>query len=491
MRKRNIYILIPLLVIFLQNASAQNSQVLYYMNLPQNHLLNPALRPSNSFYFGLPALTGISINVNNNFFNFSDVIMPGQSSDSLITFLHPDYNINDFLSKLKDRNYFAPEVDIQLLGLGFNAGKDMYIFLDVIDRVSGNIVIPGDLLKVGLAGNENFLGKTINLTVLDAELKYYRELGLGFSKNFGKKLRIGAKAKMLFGIACMSLDNRSLTLKVNDDYTHTLNADLSANISGPVTVYMNADNKPDSILIDDKAIKSPDFFLNTGNPGFAFDIGAVYSITERLTVSASITDLGFINWKSNVTNLKAESQFQFSGFNIDDVANGTKTFDELAQNMLDSLKESFTITDGNRSFNTYLPIGISLGGSLNVSKSFSLGVLSHSTIAGKQLRQALTMSANINLGNSFSTSVSYSIANSRYDNLGAGIAFRPGIFQFYLIADKIPVTWNKIITDKNSFPLPDSWNTINFRFGMNLVFGNKIKKKEDKPMLIEQPLPQK
>jgi hypothetical protein len=491
MRKRNIYILLPLLVIFLQNASAQNSQVLYYMNLPQNHLLNPALRPSNSFYFGLPALTGMNINVNNNFFNFSDVIMPGQSSDSLITFLHPEYDINDFISKLKNRNFFAPEVNIQLLGLGFNAGKDMYIFLDVIDRVSGNIVIPGDLLKVGLTGNENFLGKTINLTVLDAELKYYREFGLGFSKNFGDKLRIGAKAKMLFGIASISLDNRSLSLTVNDDYTHTLNADLSANISGPVTVYMGTDNRPDSISIDENAIKSTDFFLNTRNPGFAFDIGAVYSLTDKITVSASITDLGLISWKSNVTNLKAESQFQFSGFNIDDVANGTKTFDELAQDMLDSLKESFTIIDGNRSFNTYLPVGISLGGSFNVTNSFSLGLLSHSTIAGKQLRQALTMSANVNLGNSFSTSLSYSMANSRFDNLGAGIAFRPGIFQFYLIADKIPVAWNKIITDNKSFPLPANWNTINFRFGMNLVFGNKIKTKKDKPMLMDQQQPQK
>lgn len=61
------------------DVSAQNSQVLYFMNLPQNHLLNPAMRPSNKAYIGLPALSGINLNINNNFVNFSDVFMKGQS----------------------------------------------------------------------------------------------------------------------------------------------------------------------------------------------------------------------------------------------------------------------------------------------------------------------------------------------------------------------------------------------------------------------------
>jgi hypothetical protein len=76
--------------------------------------------------------------------------------------------------------------------------------------------------------------------------------------------------------------------------------------------------------------------------------------------------------------------------------------------------------------------------------------------------------------------------NHRYDNLGFGIAFKPGCFQFYLLADRIPVTWNKIISDGSTIPLPASWNTIHARFGMNLVFGNKVAKKNDKPMVVVQ-----
>jgi hypothetical protein len=485
MFRKFTYVLTLFLAIVLPDASAQNSQVMYYMNLPQNHLLNPALRPSNSFYFGIPVLGGVNVNINNNFVNLSDIFIPGKA-DSIISFLHPDYNVDDFLKKLKKRNFLAPEVNIQLFGLGFNAGEDLYIFLDVNERVDANIVVPGDLLKLAFKGNQDFLGKTIDLSTLDAELKYYREFGLGFSKNFGNNLRIGAKAKILFGIASFSLDNRSLGLTVNNDFTHTINADLSANFSGPVTIHMDANNRPDKISIDESIIKSTGFFLNSSNMGLGIDFGAVYKISDKIQVSASIIDLGYIKWKSDITNLKAESQFLFSGFNIKDVVDGTKTFDDLANEMLDSLKNSITITDTNTPFKTFLPTGISIGGSFNLTKSIALGILSHSVIAGKQFRQAVTMSANVNLGNAFSTSLCYTAENHRYDNLGAGLAFRTGIVQFYLIADKIPVYWNKIITDNSSIPLPARWNTINLRLGLNLVIGNKIKKKNDKPMLIEQ-----
>jgi hypothetical protein len=225
--------------------------------------------------------------------------------------------------------------------------------------------------------------------------------------------------------------------------------------------------------------------------GFGLDLGAVYQVTDRINLSAGITDLAFIKWKKNITNLEANSTFRFSGFNITDVVNGTRTFDQIAQDMVDSLKNSFTIIDDTLGFTTYLPVGVSLGGSFNLTKSFSLGILSHSVITGKQFREALTMSANLNFGNAFSTSISYTAENRRFDNLGAGIAFRAGFFQFYLIADNIPVMWNKIILDQGNIQMPTSWNTINMRLGFNLAFGNKIKKKNDNPMLREKQQPLK
>lgn len=488
MIRKTIYILSLFLGIFLSDVAAQNSQIMYYMNIPQNHLLNPALRPSNSLYIGLPVLSGINVNINNNFVNFSDVFMNGQPSDSIISFLHPDYNVDDFLAKIKDKNSLEPEATVQLFGLGFSVGKDGYVFLDINERMEGNVVLPGDLFKLALKGNEGFKGSKIDLSSLRGDLKYYREVGLGFSKNFTNKLRIGVKGKLLFGIAGASIDNRSLGITVNDNYTHTIDANLVVNVSAPVNVYMNADQKIDSFVFDnkrfDKGSGVADFLLGKKNMGLGLDIGATYDISDKIVISAAITDLGFIKWKKDVTNLQAESQFEFSGLNMLNVFNGTMTFDSLANQMLDSLKNSFKVSDSNDPFTTWLPFGVTIGGSYNLTKRFSLGLLSYSRVIGKQIRESLTLSANVNLGNALSTSLSYTVANHRFDNLGAGLAFRAGIFQFYMLADRIPVMWNKIKIDNSTIPLPTSWNTINLRLGMNLAFGNRIRKKDDKPMVL-------
>jgi hypothetical protein len=480
------YILLILLTAIVYDSAAQNSQVLYYMNLPQRHFLNPALRPSNSLYIGLPALSGINVNVNNNFFNFSDIFM--NSGDSVISILHPDYDVSKFVAKIKNINAIEPEATVQLFGLGFNAGKDLYIFLDINERVSSNVAIPGDLLRLAFEGNEQFVGNKIDLSSLRGSAMWYHEAGLGFSKNFGNNLRIGVKGKLLMGMASASIDNRSLGITINNDYTHTFDADLMVNLSAPLTVYVNGQNNLDSISFDDSRFNKTsgiiDYLLDFNNLGLGLDIGAEYSFSDRLKVSASVTDLGYIKWKRDISNLKAESQFDFSGIDLLEVYNGNMTFDSLAKELLDSLKNSLYLTETATSFTTNLPFGICVGGSYNLTKNLSVGLLSYTRIVGKQIKEALTVSANVNLGNAFSTTLAYTAANGRYDNLGAGISFRAGCFQIYMLADRIPVTWNKIVTNNSNIPVPVSWNTIHARIGMNLAFGNKIKKKNDKPMVI-------
>jgi hypothetical protein len=478
------YMLVIILVLTFVEASAQNSQVMYLMNLPQNHLINPALRPSNSVYIGLPVLSGMNLNINNNFVNFSDVFIKGQVKDSIITFLHPDYNVDKFLAKIKDRNFLESESMIQLFGLGFSVGKDGYVFIDINERIDGNVVLPGDLFRLALKGNEQFVGSRIDLSSLRGEMKYYHEAGLGYSGNITDKLRIGIKGKLLFGIADVSIVNRSLGIDVNNDYTHTLDADLTVNISGPVTIYKDPKNNIDSIGIDDKKLGKANFLSGKKNLGMGLDIGATYDISDKFKLSLAITDLGFIRWKNDITNLKAKNQFLFRGLSMDSVLNGSMTIDSVANLMVDSLKNAFQVSDSKGPFTTWLPFGVTLGGSYNVSEHFSIGLVSYTRVIGKQVREALTLSANINIGNSLSASLGYTAENHQYDNLGAGLAFRAGITQFYLVTDRIPVVWNRIKNDNNNFVLPANWNTFNLRLGMNLVFGNRVKEKNDKPMIM-------
>jgi hypothetical protein len=419
------------------------------------------------------------------------VFRKSESGDSVISVLHPDFDIDNFLERIKSLNYINPDVNLQLFGLGFSAGKDLYIFIDVNEKISGGVSLPGDLFELALRGNEGFVGSMIDLQTLDINLMYHREIAAGFSKDITRRLRIGARGRVLFGISAINMVNRNLGISVLDDYSHKMITDVDINISGPVEVVLNSENNMiDSLVINEQRIEDPYFWLNTSNPGFGFDIGAVYQLTPKISLSAAINGFGYIKWNSEITNLNAENEFLFSGFDISDLIEGTREFDEIADELLDSLKNSFTVTDRSTPFTTKIPGSVSLGASYNISDNLLLGLVSNNMIINGRLRSSMMMSANANLGSSLSFGLSYTAINRSWDNLGAGLSLRIGAFQFYTVADKIPVMYNKIVLPESegssafNLLLPDKWNMLTVRAGMNLVFGNRIKKRSDRPMII-------
>ncbi|MFZ0280410.1 MAG: DUF5723 family protein, partial [Bacteroidales bacterium] len=390
-----------MLAMIFGSVAGQNSQVLYFMDLPQNHLLNPALKSSNRVYVGIPGLTGFSFNISNNFFNFSDIFTAGMEvSENTIPFLDPDFDPAAFLDNIKNLNYLEPQASVQLLGVGFTTRDDLYLFLDVIDRAEANVVFPRDLVRLAFLGNEEFINQTFDLSALRADIKYYREIGVGFSKNITPLLRIGAKAKLLYGIASGSYRNDALNLTIEQDLSNKLIADMAVRVSGPLNFYLDPDNKIDDIKFDESRFDSGrginNFLGNTKNPGFGLDLGAEYEISDKVVVSASVTDFGFIRWRSDITNLKGQANASLKGIDFADIRDGSATLDDLTGNLADSLMNALTFTETKEPFTTFLPFGVTVGGKYVVTDMFSVGLLSYSRISGGQLKEALTLSANLN-----------------------------------------------------------------------------------------------
>lgn len=485
-RKNVFTLLMFLFIVSAGSTKAQSLQTMYHMNLPQNHLMNPALFSTNSVYIGLPGLSGAQVNFGNNLFDFSDIIIAGSglAGDSLITFLHPDYETEKFIELINDRNYINADVEVPILGLGFRAG-DLTFSFDIIEKGSMYTSLPGDLLRLGLQGNEQFAGDAISLKEFGLKANYYREYGLGFSMPVGSKLRLGAKGKLLFGKVNANLDIQELQIAVDaQTYAHTFTSDLSMNFSGPVELITNAEGDIEDIQTLD--VEDPlDILLNGKNSGFAIDLGATWELLPELTLSASIIDLGFINWKDQVTNLTSQGSYSFTGLDISDVLSDEQDFEELAEVYLDSLVNALDFEDSYNAYKTGLPTKLYIGANYKLAEQLSLGLLSRTIYMDKSLRQALTLSANAYLGNFFSLSASYTMANRSYDHLGFGLAFRGGPLQFYLLSDHIPVSLNKIVADggDTEVPVPASLKTLNLRFGFNLMFGNNVKKRNDVPML--------
>jgi len=464
----------------------QLSQTQYFMNFPQANQANPAFRPSSKVFIGLPVISNINIGINNNLTSLSNLFQTLPGTDSIMTPLHPDYDRTAFLDKMGKRGYFSTDLTIQLLGVGFTVNNDWYIDLGLSQKAFASVYVPKDLFTFLLEGNESFIGSSIDLSGFGMEAYQYLEMSAGISKNIMPNLRVGGRFKLLFGGIGASLDNRRLEIDVNEDFSHTLHTDMTLNLNGPMEVLTDADNLIEDIVFNED-INPFEIILNGKNTGVAFDLGATYDLMQNLTFSASIIDLGFLRWKSNTFNLEANNRFSFDGFDVSGVINGDKSFDEMLEQFLDSLKSSFDLTDGESYFNTGVTTKMYLGAFYKPVKFFGVGLLSRSAINNKHVSQSLSLSANLYAGDALSTSLTYTMTNRSYNNLGFGFAVKFGGPQFYFVADQIPVNWIRFENSEGRFAgiAPDRIDFFNFRFGLNLVFGKMSQSKTDTPMLLE------
>jgi len=466
---------------------SQNSRVIYFMNVQQNHLLNPAIKPSTLFYIGLPAISGVYAGVSNNFIALNDIIIPDLKSDKIFTFQDPNFDLGMLAGKLKSSNTITTEASLQLLSLGIPLGKNYTIFFDVNDRLAAKSVFPKELMDLYITGPADFVNKTIDISDIKITGQLYREYGLGFSGNVIKNLRVGAKFKLLSGMASVSFENKQFGLKVNSDFSQTVTTNATFGISGQETLsrIFEGSGSFGTFLSD--------YLLNPViNKGMAVDIGAVYNIGKLFTVSASVTDLGYLNWTSELKSYSSGGMFTLPGITMEDVVSQDFSIDDMVGALVDTLKKNFTADEFPQPFKTNLPATILAGGSINLAPFFSLGVLSESKIYAGNLKQSVIFSGNFYAGRVLSASLSYTLSNSSYNNLGLGLAIKTGPVQIYMIADKIPLSWDKIYIQNSetniykAIKLPLSMNMVSFQFGVNIAFGKAVNKNTDKPMITEE-----
>ena len=477
-------ILLVITVFFLisEYITAQDSQTLYYMNrVPQSTFMNPAMQPKCNFFLGLPAVSSLQLGVGNNRLTLTDVVMKHPTEDSLITFLHPDATINksDFLSKLDDNNFFYQDFSTDLLSFGFRTGT-WYFTVNISEKFNVAVNYPKDLLTFALEGNQQFMYSNADFSYLGVNSSLYREYGLGISKQFSKDLSIGGRVKVLFGHANVSSDFNENTLNLYSSRDSIyLEADVTINTSSPLIATTDADGNIDGFEIPGFIENSDtdsliDFALSHYNMGLGLDLGIYYKPLEKLSLSLSIIDLGYIKWEAeDVTSIELKGSYAFKGIDVSNEIGNTDSNTDPLEEMSDSLMNSFTYQPTSKSYKTSLGTKIYIGASYHVSNKFDLSFLSRSYYFNNNLNQAFTFSANARPINGLSASLTYSIMNGSYNNIGFGLVLGGAPLQLYIISDNASAAiWGHETT------------SANFRFGLNIAFGCRTKtKKIDTPML--------
>lgn len=457
--------IIMIVLIGVSFVSAQESTTLHFMKgMPQSDLQNPALHnDSSKVVIGFPGLSGAYFDFNSDF-AIDDLIHKGTGSlaDSLVL------DIDGFHNSLETNNCIQQHVSIPLFFLGIRSKKSFFS-IGVTEKTMAQFSFDKNLITFLKDGNAPYMGQDFDLGSLKINANHYREFAFGYSNEVIKnKLTVGAKAKLLYGK--MAVQTQQLNLKVEtaaDGSYLNLRTDMKINVSGPLSVEYDPENYFSDLVTND--IEPDVYLMQKGNTGMAFDLGAVYKLTPRITFSGSIVDLGKISFKTDNINLTHTASYKWEGIDFSKSLDESKSDyvdpADLVDSEMEKLEGTFKIKKSDFSaeaFNMSLPTKIYLGGTFAVSKNFNLGVLDRIYSNAGISRNTLTLSANTLLGNFFSLTGSYSIVGNSYNNLGLGVALRLGCMQLYVVGDNLMAAND-----------PAKAELVSARFGLNFLFGRK------------------
>ncbi len=478
-RAKKILITGTFIIFAALQVGAQIPNSMFFMpGVPQSNRINPAIQPGCGLYLGMPALSPFRMQISSSSLAFQDVIYYNSDLGVPITAFHPLGDKEAFLANLDPVNFILSDLGTSLISLGFRAGKNFFSF-DLTTRVDANIYYPKGLFELPIYGLPD--GATTSFNGIGVDFTGFIETSLGWSRKdlVIPNLDLGVRAKFLSGLANVTTVNSVMEVSTSTDAIN-LNSDMQFNIAAPSMIGITeADSSffPD-IQQDDEYFSntSPvdivkDVFLD--NVGFGVDIGVNYQPIPQVMVSASLLDLGYINWNNTIAGSMAFA-YDFIGVDANPFTGIDTTF---IQEMLDSAEASVGITAG-QPYASRLNTKLFIGASYYPIEKIGFGLLSRTDFLNDKIAQQFTATANMTTGRFINLSLSYTYMDRSPKNFGAGLSFNAGPFNLYVISDNIisGALW------------PTQARSVNLWFGMNLCFGYRVDKKvpppKDRPLIL-------
>jgi outer membrane protein OmpA-like peptidoglycan-associated protein len=449
---------------------AQTNPMFYnFRSVAQSSFLNPAHVSRQAFTIGL-------------FDNFNHISTPGISAYDI---LRNDETAEQSIEKiLSNSSYHLKDIhlynEINPFFLGFRIKKNYFSFA-IQNSVSTNIGLPKDLLSLLYYGNANStqtFNKDIVLSDLQLKSRTYTSLSASFTREFGEKLTIGIRGKYHVGLTDLSLERNNTTIKTDsgseNSYKITASTDYLLRGAGITRIEDLQSQLANSTTGSASTNLLTDFgqnlFKNPIGSGFSIDLGADYKFNQKLSVSASILDLGSITWKE-ARSYSQKGTFIFEGFNTDDPS--TIDSAEFAQ-LLDSINRVFEPKqDTINAYTTRLNPRFYIGMNYQLFKSGSIGLVGYGETWNGKFYPGASISYTQRLWRLMDLRVNYNIYRGNNQNVGAGIAVNLAPISIYMLSDNI-MGWAP--TD-GTLRLDGRYTTV--RFGVNINIGGRFDKDND------------
>lgn len=471
-------ILCLLFIIPINSLKAQYTNTLYFMDeVAERNNLNPALTPNCNFYFDFIVLPNLYLNVGNNNFTLKDLIY--NQNGKATTFLSSPEAIDKFYNKLYRESTINANFRLNILSFGFQARKNYFTFdMGLQSDVSAHI--PRDIFKLALYGTPDAEGvNTFDFSHLGVNATLYSNISLGYMYRINKKITVGAKVKFLMGYANVNTSINKLNLNTSRK-EWSMETDGRVTASLPITFNTNEDG---SIDFESLALADPsDLITMLYKPaglGFAADLGIKYEPIKHLVLSASVTDLGFIDWSKNTFVGSMQGSHIVDNI-IDYTVGDSLTLSEKVLGIGNEVLETIHVDEKGEPYRTNLRGNFFLAAEYGVfNNKISVGIMNRLSFKDNIMQDEATVALNLRPANWFKVTASYSLTNGRGGNMGLGLNLRLGMFNMYLIADYIPLTYTKLESQNldpmiSKIPIPNKSQTFNLQLGWSWNIGRHV-----------------
>jgi hypothetical protein len=453
---------------------AQSTNTEFFMtSSPANIALNPAKRPEKG-YIGIPGFTNFKLDYRTNTFTLDQFLYPGLGKDGKTAFfMNEAISYSQFMNGISDNNFLHLGADYTPMGFGFYI-KKVFLSVDASLRMKTAFNLPGSFfsfLKKGL--NESGDDLSYDFKNASATATAFAQLGAGASYPFlNNSLVVGAKAKLLFGIANAHLQIDQMHLNLAHDQWN-VRSQASMHLTYPNQnikyddqgVFTGVDADGDQPLLNGSGMG---FDLGvTFTPGRFFDFGDKLGFLNRFTVSAALIDLGSITWKNNIYLATNPNDVLITdGNRSTNFENFGDLFDEFSDSVDDVL--AFRKQQGHASRTTPIGSQLNLGLEYNLNDHFNLGYLSTTRYDPVETVSEHTLGAAYYPATGFEVGMSYSFVYSRFRTFGLAIRIGSG---FFIAADYLlPQVAN---ADFITLPIPTTVRAFNLQMGCVVPIGGR------------------
>lgn len=474
-RTYRISILAALLIAMVGRTVAQDLRTAYFLDdFKWRHDMNPAFGNRNS-YVALP-FSNINVGIQGSFgldnFLFENPRWGQPGEKRTVTFMHPDITYDQSVGKLK--NGLKTRVDFRetIIGVGFKAFHGYNTF-DVNVKGMAGVSFPKNFLEFA----KSVRNDTYSFDDLAARGMAYGEIALGHSHQLNEQLRIGARVKALIGLGRFDVSMKDAYARLEGDVWELrgqAKAEVNAKGFSFVTEQEEYQSKSREGQTYDKVTDvDVDDYKPMGGFGLGVDLGATYDgLLPGLTLSASLTDLGFIRWKTKAVAKTSETHFTFDGFHevAVDSDYGTSLDDEL-DDYEDQLSDflNLAVTDETGSSTHALAATLNLGAEYRMPfyNRLSAGLLLSRHFSGSNFSWTEgRMSANLAPSRSFSLALSYGLSNYG-SSFGYVLHYHPKVINVFFGMDRIAL--GKYTTYEGiPIPMKPSFNLV---MGVSIAIG--------------------